>query len=167
MILNAEMAYINWYLSEKEYHLTHHVRKALDTIDWLIRKKRKPKALAIHIVNQKYKSEYKFEFSKKYLWRCYNQRKAYIKNAKDKFKIWRHEKILESTPDVMKAELCACGCRRPVQNGNKYINGHNPRFKSKAEKINYTTEMRKIRRQIKLDKDSSIGSIGYGGAKYK
>ena len=45
MILNAEMAYINWYLSEKEYHLTHHVRKALDTIDWLIRKKRKSKAL--------------------------------------------------------------------------------------------------------------------------
>lgn len=158
IVLNDEMTYINWYLTEREYHLSTHVRKALNTIDWLIRKKRKPKALAIHIVNQKYKSKYKFEFTKEFLWRCYNQRKAYIKNAKDKFKIWRQNRMLESIPDIMKAELCACGCRRPVKPGNKYINGHNPRFKNTEEKIDYTSHMRKIRRQIKLNQVSSIGS---------
>lgn len=158
IIVNAEMAYINWYLTEKEYHLTTHVREALNMIDWLIRKKRKPKALAIHIVNKKFKKKYSLEFSKELLWKVYNQRKANIKHAKDKFKIWRQNRMLESIPDVMKLELCACGCGRPAKAGNKYINGHNPRFKNKEEKIYYTTEMRKIRRQIKLNKDSSIGS---------
>jgi len=149
IILDAEMAYINWYLTEKEYHLTSHVREALNMIDWLIRKKRKTKALSIHIVNEKFKSKYKFDFSKEFLWRCYNQRKAYIKNAKDKFKIWKHNKMLESIPDEMKVNLCACGCGLPVKPGNKYIHGHYVKCRSKEEKDYYAQNMRKAKRARK------------------
>lgn len=155
IVLNPEMAFINWYLTEKEYHLSSYAKEALNNIDWLIRKQRKSKALSIHITNEKYISKYNFEFTKEFLWRSYNQRKAYIKNAKDKFKIWKHNKMLESIPDVMKADLCACGCGRPVKAGNKYINGHNIRCRSKEKNIEHSNHMRKIRRQIKLNKVSS------------
>lgn len=155
IVLDAEMTFINWYLTEKEFHLTKYVREALNNIDWWIRVKRKSKALAIHIVNEKFKSKYNFELTKSYLWRVYNQRKAYIKNAKDKFKIWKNERMLESIPDIMKANLCACGCGHPVKPGNKYINGHNIRCKSKEKNIEQANHMRRIRRQIKLNKVSS------------
>lgn len=149
IVLNDEMCYINWYLTEKEYHLTKYVREALNMIDWLIRTKRKSKALSIHIVNEKFKSKYNFDFSKEFLWRAYNQRKAYIKNGKDKFKIWKHNKMLESIPDEMKVNLCACGCGLPVKPGNKYIHGHHVKNRSKEENNHYAKNMRNAKKARK------------------
>jgi len=118
IILNKEVVFINWYLQEKEYFYTDHVRKALNLIHYYMAVKKKSSATAIHLVNKKVKKDYGFDFSKEFLWKLYRKRKAYIKNAKDEFKQYEIRKRLERLPNTA-IKLCECGCGLPVKPGRK------------------------------------------------
>lgn len=144
IILDKEVVFINWYLQEKEYFYTDHVREALNLVHFYIVKKKQSRASAIHKVNEKFKKDYGFDFSKPFLWKLFRQRKAHIRNAKEEFKQYEIQKRIERAPKT-EIKLCKCGCGLPVKPGNKYINGHNPRFKNEQEKIEYTKNLRDIK----------------------
>jgi len=141
ILLDREDIFVNWYLLEKEYHYTDDVRKALNQINYFEIQKRKSRALSIHIVSKTFKKKYNINFSEEFLWTLYRRRKAHIKNAKVKFKEYELWKRLESSPEH-EIKLCECGCGLPVKPGNKYINGHNPRFKNRQDKKEHTEKMR-------------------------
>lgn len=144
IILDREVVFINWYLQEKEYYYTDHVRNALNQINYFEVKKKNSRALAIHIVSEIYKKDYNINFSKEFLWEVYRSRRAHIKNAKDEFKRYEMKKKLESSPNY-KIKLCACGCGLPVKSGNKYIHGHHRRCLSQEEKNENARRMREAK----------------------
>lgn len=156
IILDKEMAYINFYLTEKEYFLPDRLREALNYIYYLNRKKGKDKALAIHITNEKYKKKYNIDYTKEFLWKRYNGRLAHIKNAKEKFKIWSLE-LREINAGIVK--VCECGCGEKITNKkNRFIHGHHRRVLSKEEKIANAKYMRDIRAAKKGNKVVDIES---------
>lgn len=155
MLLNNEQAFINWYVAEREYNLTYNVRKALNFIFHLMSKKKYNRAAAITIASNTYKKN-GYDFSRQFLGRMYNKRSAYIKNAKDKFKQWEYEKRLSELPMNQNEEkLCECGCGSPAKKGNRFINGHNIRCKSKHEKDLQASKMREAK------KSKNISNVFY------
>jgi len=157
IVLNKEMAFISFYLAEKEYFLPDNLREALSLIHYLIKEKHKEKSLAIHIVNEKYKKKKNIDYTKEFLWKKYNARLAHIKNAKDKYKEWSL-KLRETSVGIRK--LCECGCGQEVTNKkNRFIRGHNINMRSKEEKEFWTKNMLdkrgKENKVIKVDFNSS------------
>lgn len=148
IVLNKEMAYISFYLAEKEYFLPDNLREALSLIHYLIKEKYKEKALAIHIVNEKYKKKKNIDYGKEFLWKKYNARLAHIKNAKDKYQKWALD--IRERNVGLKKKLCACGCGEEVtKKNNKFINGHNARCIDKDQSIKQAELMRDAREQKK------------------
>lgn len=143
IILNKEMSYVNWYLSQKEYFLQDNVRKALNKIYNFINKKKLPKAVSIHIVNELFKKNENVDLGKRFLHEKYNSRLAHIHNAKVEFKKWELDFRLRHYG--MKKKLCECGCGQEVKkDSHRFIHGHNIRMRSKKEKEYYA--------QVMLDK---------------
>jgi len=135
---DKRIAFINFYVAEREFFLPDNLRSALDFIYRLITVKNMDKSLAIHKVNDWYKNKTGVEYGKQYLWTTYNKRMAYIKNATEKYYEWCIEMRKKNVSGVV---TCACGCGKPVKKGNKFINGHNIRLRSKSEKIKYAKNM--------------------------
>jgi len=145
IIMNREMAFLSQYVSDKEFFLPNQLRKAISDIFYQMSKRRIAPSLAIHIVNNIYKSKYGVEYGKQYLWEKYRARKAHIKNGKAAFKKWTIEKrMTASMPKVEK--LCECGCGEPVKNANnRFIHGHHRRILSDEEKVQNAKHMREVR----------------------
>ena len=143
------MAFISNYVMQKEFFLPDLLRKAISDINYQIETRRKPPALAVHIVNNIYKSMHNIEYGKEFLWEKYRARKAYIGNGLREYKKWAIEmRTNASTP--IQEKLCECGCGEPVENPkNRFINGHNIRLRSDEEKQYYTEKMLKDRRRKK------------------
>jgi len=154
IVINKEMAFISLYLAEKEFFVNETLRKALNCIYYLHRKKNVDKALAIHLTNEKYKKKYNVEYTKDYLWKMYNSRLAHIKNAKDKFQIWARE-IRERRYGIL-PDLCECGCGKEVKKNNKFVNGHNAKCRSKEENESLATNMRSAR---EINKSATVISL--------
>lgn len=143
------IAFINFYLAEKEFFLPDRLRSALDFIYMLTHKKHMDKALAIHKANEWYLKKYDIEYGKEYLWKKYNTRMSYIKNATDKYYKWCVE--MRERNCGIKNPLCACGCGQEVtKKGNKFLNGHNAKCRSKEEDKQLAENMR----QAKTVKDN-------------
>jgi len=136
IIRNKEIAFLSYYVMDKEFFLHEHVREAIDLVVYLIYKEGMDKPLAIHVSNNKIKKKYNFELSKEYLWKVYRQRLAYIKNGKDAFKKYGIMRRMAAVPDKLKDQLklCECGCGLPVKPGNRFIHGHHLKCRSKEEK---------------------------------
>jgi hypothetical protein len=143
IVLNKKLAYVSYYLAEKEYFLPDNLRKALSLIHYLISNKRLDKALAIHQVNEKYKKK-GINYSKEFLWKSYNARLAHIKNGNDKFEKWSLE--IRQRNSGLRNPLCQCGCGMEVtKKNNKFINGHNAKCRTEEENIELALHMRNIR----------------------
>jgi hypothetical protein len=143
IVLNKEMAFISFYLAEKEYFLPDRLREALSFIYYLNKLKGKDKALAIHKTNEKYKKDYQIDYEKPFLWKKYRARLAHIKNAKDKYYKWGL-KLREVSMGIKK--LCECGCGQEVTNKkNRFIHGHHRRLLSQEEKELNAKRMRDAR----------------------
>jgi len=140
IILDKEMAFISFYLAEKEYFLPDNLRNALSYIYYLTHEKGKDKALAVHITNEKYKKVFNIDYNKKFLWKMYNTRLAHIKNGKDKYKKWTLD--LRERNAGLKLKLCDCGCGEEVKKEKyRFIHGHNIRTRSKEQKQYYAKLM--------------------------
>jgi len=154
--LNNEMAYINWYVAQKEYFLTEDTRRALNKIFNFISKKKLPKAVAIHVVNNLFKKK-GTNFGKRFLHSKYNARLAHIKNAKDEFAKW--ELDFRMRHFGMKKKLCECGCGQEVtKKTNRFIHGHHRRILSQEEKEANAKRMRDIRASKQENKVIDIKS---------
>jgi len=150
IILNKEMSYVNWYLSQKEYFLSDNVRKALNKIYNFTNKKKLPKAVSIHIVNELFKRNENVDLGKRFLHGKYNSRLAHIHNAKEEFKKWEMDFRLRHYG--MKKKLCECGCGQEVtKKNNKFINGHNSKCRDKVEDVKKAAHMRESRKQQKIN----------------
>ena len=57
IVLDKEMAFISFYLAEKEYYIPDRLRGALSYIYYLTHDKGKDKALSIHITDEKYRKK--------------------------------------------------------------------------------------------------------------
>jgi hypothetical protein len=152
IITNREMAYLNWYVLEKESKYTDRVREAINKIHFLIRNKKLDLALAIHIVNDKSADQYGIKLGKKFLWKLYSKRCAHIKHGKDEFRKLEFLKRLSDLPVIEEKNLCACGCGNEIGNDKVYKHGHNPRFKSEEEKQLYLESIRNLRKNKKSKK---------------
>jgi len=149
IILNKEMAFISNYVMEKEFFLPDLLRKALNHIHYQIQKRRIQPGLAVHITNEIFKAKHNIDYTKKFLWKKYRARLAYVKNGKDKYKLWAIEKRWSS---VLKEEkkLCECGCGQEVKNKkSRFLQGHNVKMRTKEEKEFYTKNMLKNRKKKK------------------
>jgi len=135
---SKRQAFINFYLAEKEFFLPDDLRSALDFIYKLIKEKHMDKALAIDIVNKWNIKHKDMDYGKMFLWKKYNARMAYIKNATDKYYEWCIEMRKKSAGII---PTCACGCGKAVKKGNKFVHGHNINMRSKEEKEKYTKIM--------------------------
>jgi len=150
IVLDKEMAFISFYLAEKEYFLPDNLRNALSYIYYLTHEKGKDKPLAVHITNEKYKKVFNIDYNKEFLWKKYNARLAHIKNAKDKYKKWTLD--LRERNAGLKVQLCECGCGQEVtKKKNKFINGHNSKCRDKIEDVKKAAHMRESRKQQKIN----------------
>jgi hypothetical protein len=148
---DKESAFISFYLAEKEFFYPDKLREALTLISYLITVKGKDKAIAIAQVNTKFKEKKNIDYTREFLWKRYNSRLAYIKNAKDKFKLWEIE-MRERNAGII-PKLCECGCGQEVKNkNNKFINGHNARCRSKQDNIRRAIKMRDSKKPKKNNK---------------
>lgn len=136
IVRDPEIAFLSYYVLDKEFFLQPQVREAIDLVAYLIYQKGMDKALAIDVANRKIEKKYNFELSKPYLWKVYRQRLAYIKNGKEAFKKYGIMRRMAAAPEELKDQLklCKCGCGDPVKPGNLYIHGHHVRCRSKEEK---------------------------------
>ncbi|MHA1231505.1 MAG: hypothetical protein ACTSPQ_12740 [Candidatus Helarchaeota archaeon] len=152
--LNREAVFVNMYLLEKEFYLPNRVRNALSMIYRYMKKNKLNKAIAIHNVNNYYKSKFDIDFTKKFLHREYNKRLAHIKNGKEKYKKWAKE-MRENANPLKPQKLCACGCGLPVKPRNKYINGHNARCRNKEVNNELAARMRE-KKEVKKKENNNI-----------
>ena len=107
MIVNdPELAFLSFYILEREFFLQSYIREGINTIAYLIYKQKVDKALAIDIVSKKIKKEYNTQITKEYLWKVYRQRTAYIKNGKEAFKKYKIHKYNETIPEKWKTKFC-------------------------------------------------------------
>jgi len=136
---NKRIAFINFYLAEKEFFLPDDLRSALDFVYLLIKKRGKTKASAIYIANEWYKNKRNIEYGKEFLWKKFNSRMALLKNATDKYYKW----CIEMRKDALGlSDLCACGCGQKVKKGNKFIHGHHRRVIPHEQKVLNAKHMR-------------------------
>lgn len=148
--MNREMTFVSQYVSQKEFFLPNHLRKALNHIHYQIQKRRIQPGLAVHITNNIFKTKHEITYTKEFLWKKYRARLAYIKNGKAEYKKWSIE--MRSSVIPKEKKLCECGCGKEVKNPkNRFINGHNIRLRTEEEKELYTEKMLKYRRNKKAD----------------
>lgn len=138
------IAYINFYLAEKEFFLPDDLRNALDFIYKLIKEKYMDKALAIDIVHKWNIKHKDVDYGKMFLWKKYNARMAFIKNATDKYYSWCTEMRKQAAG---MSDLCKCGCGEKVKKGNKFIHGHHRRVISQEKKELNAKRMREAREE--------------------
>jgi len=154
IIMNREMAYLSQYVSDKEFFLPNQLRNAISDIFYQISSRRIAPSLAIHIVNNIYKSK-GIDYGKEFLWEKYRSRKAYVKNGKAAYKKWTIDKRMNaSIPKVEK--LCECGCGEPVKSNNRFIHGHHRRVLSEEEKIRNAKHMRDVRAAKTNEKKAKV-----------
>ena len=155
--LNKEMAFISFYLAEKEYFFPESLRQTLNYVNYLIVKKGKDKALAIHLANKRCIEKFGVDFGKNKIRSDYNSRSAHIKNAKDKYKIWALE--LRERNAGKKKKLCECGCgKEVVKKNNRFIHGHHRRVLSQEVKELNAKHMRDKRAEKSDNKIIDIKS---------
>jgi hypothetical protein len=149
IMLNREMSYISQYVAEKEFFLPDLLRKAISDIHYNITRRKVPRGLAVHIVNNIYKTKFKIDYGKEFLHGKYKARQAHIKHGKRKFKEWAIEmRMNKSIPKIDK--LCECGCGESVKNKkSRFIQGHNVKMRTKEEREFYTEKMLKNRKRKK------------------
>lgn len=157
IMLNREMAFISQYVAKKEFFLPDQLRKAINDIYYQITKRRIGPALAVHIVNNIYKTK-GIEYGKDFLWEKYRARKAYIGNGKKEFKKWA---IQMRSSSISQQKLCECGCGNPVKNPkSRFLQGHNVKMRSEEEKEFYTENMLKNRKK----KVATVISVDFGSS---
>lgn len=155
ILTNRETIFLNWYLLDKEFEYTDNVRKILNLVYYLTTKKNMDLALAIHVANEKSKEFTKDgeRYTKKFIWKLYTKRLAHIKHARERYqqllREFRHNIYPELSPPK---NYCSCGCGKEIKEGKKYVNGHNPRFKTEEEKIEYMKKLNSSRKDKKNKK---------------
>lgn len=143
--LSREHAFLEFYILKKEYYYTDYVRDAINTIDYLMRRKGDKQSIAISKTINKIRKKYKVELEVEFLRKAFRQRKAHVKNGKEEFKKFTAEMRKAKKPNIELPILCACGCGQPVKKGNKFINGHNAKCRSKNEDKKLAKNMREKR----------------------
>lgn len=151
LTMDKKIAFISFYLAEKEFFLPDKLREALHTISYLITCKGVDKALAIHRVNKKWKKDHEVEYTKEFLWKKYNSRLAHIKHANEKYHDWVKE--MKERNYGVKPKLCECGCGQEVKKGNRFLNGHNAKCRSKEDNEKLAEQMRQAK---EIDKSPII-----------
>lgn len=147
---SREAVYVNWYVLGKEYGLTNNVRNALNQIYYYMSKKGYDKTESVYKTHTYYKYKKGVVLETEFLWRQYNIRQAYIKNAKEEYKAWSINMRKIQCGIVEELPLCACGCgERVIKKGNMYINGHNTRCRDKNKSDELASNMRMRRKQKK------------------
>jgi hypothetical protein len=148
ILTDRETIFINWYLLDKEFQYTDNVRKILNLVYYLSTTKKMDLALAIHVANEKSK-EFTLDgerYTKKFIWKLYTQRLAHIKHAKQRFQDLLREFRQNAYPELAPPKnYCLCGCGKEIGLDKKYVNGHNPRFKSEEEKKSHIEKMNNIK----------------------
>lgn len=143
--LSREHAFLEFYILKKEYYYTDYVRDAINTIDYLMRRNGDKQSIAISKTINKIRKKYKVELEVDFLRKGFRQRKAHVKNGKEEFKKFTAEMRKAKKPKIELPILCACGCGQPVKKGNKFINGHNAKCRSKNEDKKLARNMREKR----------------------
>ena len=158
IIVNNRMAYVNWYVTQKEYFLHDNVRIALNKIHSLISKRKVDKALAIHNINKLMLKNTGVELGKKFLREKYNSRCAHVRNALEEYDKW--EQDFRERHFGLKKKLCECGCGQEVKKKkHRFIHGHNIRMRSKEEKKHYAKVM--LNKRPKKDKDNKVVHVDF------
>jgi hypothetical protein len=141
--MTPEFAYTIYYVTEKEKDLPPKIRKYLDQISFLVRKKSLSPALAIHLIaNKNMNGNKSIDEVKDVLWKLYRKRRAYITNGKRQYQLLQKENKKE-------IKYCDCGCGKVVKKKNKFINGHNIKGRS-VEQNEHLAEIMRIAKLQKL-----------------
>lgn len=150
--LDKEMAFVSWYVVEKEYNLTKTVRYALNKIHYFNTKKGEDISLAIHIVNKMIMAKEGIDLPKEYLWKMYQKRKAHIKNGKAKFKTYDIEQRRSRGPNKEPLPVCECGCGTILKPGRRFAHGHNARCRDDDDNKKRAKNMRSVKNAKKQGK---------------
>lgn len=154
--LNKEMAFITWYVTEKEYGLTRAVRYALNMVHYFNVEKKKDLALAIDIVDKLIKTKEGVDLGKDYLWKMYRKRKAHVRNAKAAFRTYDINTRRFRGPNKEPLPVCECGCGTILKPGRRFVNGHNARCRSKEKNEKIARHMRISKKEKKSEKVITI-----------
>ena len=155
-MLDTEMAYINWYVAEKEFYLTRRVRLALNKIYIFMSRDHDNFGLSCHKANLYIKKRDGIDLSIEYLKKMYKARQAHVKNAKAEYKKIAYEKRNEKNPNKEPLPVCECGCGTIVKPGQRFVNGHNSRCKSQDKKNKQAEIMRYAKEKKKNHKKSKV-----------